>query len=114
MAAKKKKTHVPLAPDPFAPLPPAPIGIHPRVLKVVKDWANMAGEPNDDDLLQVLFTGSGRHIPFPDAASILITNLKAEFKRPPARHINFQGSDINPPGNIKSVADLTTAVIQSS
>jgi hypothetical protein len=82
-----------------------------RVVKVVCMWAHVSDPPADADQLQVIWADSHDAIQFqPDAANLLISSLKSEFGYPPALNIQLMATDFYPPGNIKTVADLETAV----
>lgn len=89
------------------------MSIHDRVVKVVSQWGRLSKLPKDTDQLQIIWANSGKAVPFqPDGVTQLIQVLNAEFKNPPPENITFVLADFAPPGTIKTVDDLATAVGQ--
>jgi hypothetical protein len=82
---------------------PSVLGVQDTVFQIVKTWAGLPGNPRGTDILQVLWAAKNPG-PFPDAAQDLATRMNNAF----GTHLS--GSDINPPGSIKSVNDLISAV----
>ncbi len=92
-----------------------PTGIQDRVVSVVKLWAQLPSDPDDNEQLELIWDNSpsGKSVPFPDATRRLVELLQDEFKNPPTRTIRVQSSDIAPPGRINTVDDLAKAVSQT-
>jgi hypothetical protein len=87
------------------------MSVHDRVVKVISIWGHLPTLPDDTDELQLIWANSHEAVPFqPDAVTQLILDLKAEFKDPPSEDITITPSDFAPPGNVKTVDDLATAV----
>jgi hypothetical protein len=80
------------------------IGVRDTVIRIVRDWASMGANPQGADILQQLWAANNPSGPFPDAAQDLANKINVPFGT------HLQGSDINPPGSIKSVDDLVSAV----
>jgi hypothetical protein len=81
-----------------------PLGVRDTVVKIVKSWANMPANPRGTDVLQALWAASNPPGPFPDAAQNLASQINDAFGT------HLLGTDINPPGSIKTVDDLVSAV----
>jgi hypothetical protein len=79
-------------------------GVQDRVVEIVKSWAKMQTNPQGTDPLQALWAASHPSGPFSDAAQDLATQINNAFGT------HLLGSDINPPGSIKTVNDLVDAV----
>lgn len=86
-----------------AALPPV-LGVQDTVVQIVKVWAGMQTNPHGVDILEVLWAASQPAGPFADAAQDLATRINKAFGT------HLLGSNINPPGSIKSVDDLVSAV----
>src|SRR5882724_1411817 len=82
----------------------AVIGVRDRVLSVVRTWAKMASDPNDNDELQTLWAFSKPGGSFHDGAQLLAGKLNDEFGT------HFQTSDFDPPSTIKTVDQLVNAI----
>src|ERR1700719_4712472 len=80
--------------------PATSLGVRDTVVKIVKDWAGMSTNPHGPDFLQALWAANNPPGPFPDAAQDLADKINSAFGT------HLQGSDINPPGSIKTVDDL--------
>lgn len=96
----------------FVPKPPS---VHDRVTNVVEAWANMATTPGDKEELEVIWDTAGHGLDFyPHGAQDLTIRLQNEFRDSKTPVLEF--TDIyaiqNPIGNIKTVAQLATAVAQ--
>jgi hypothetical protein len=94
----------PLAIGMRAAAEPTMAGVRDRVVQIVKSWAKMQTNPVGTDVLQVLWAASHPSGPFSDAAQDLATQINNAFGT------HLLGSDINPPGSIKTVDDLVSAV----
>jgi hypothetical protein len=79
------------------------LGVRDTVVQIVRTWAGMPKNPQGSDLLQALWDtySSG---PFPDAAQDLVTHINNAFGT------HLLAADINPPGSIKTVDDLVSAI----
>jgi hypothetical protein len=75
-------------------------------VETVKQWANLQTTPGPNDVLQALWTEGNPFSPWPEAAQDLASRTNSAFGA------DLQGSDINPPGSIKTVGDLVKAVTQ--
>jgi hypothetical protein len=82
------------------------MGIRDAVVGVVKEWANLQRTPGPDEALQALWAEGDPAGSLPDAAQDLANRIDNAFGT------DLQGSDINPPGSIKTVDDLVKAVTQ--
>ena len=80
------------------------LGVRDTVVQIVRSWANMPTNPRGTDILQALWAAGNPAGPFPDAAQDLASRINNAFGT------HLLGSDINPPGSIKTVDDLVSAV----
>jgi hypothetical protein len=92
-----------LAGDP-ARLALAITGVRDRVLSVLKIWAKLPTDPDDNDELQTLWDFSKPGGSFHDGAQILAGDLNKEFGT------HFRVSDFDPPSSIKTVDQLVNAI----
>jgi hypothetical protein len=79
-------------------------GVRDRVLSVLKSWAKLPRDPDDNDELQTLWAFSKPGGSFHDGAQILADDLNREFGT------HFQTSDFDPPSSIKTVDQLVNAI----
>ena len=79
------------------------MGVRDTVNQTVKTWAGMPADPLGTDVLHALWAASHSG-PWADAAQDLANRINHAFGT------DLQGTDINPPGAIKTVDDLVTAV----
>jgi len=87
--------------------------VHDNVTQIVKTWANTPALPDDDSILEVLWSKSGGHFEFyPYAAQDLAGKLISKFKDstvPVILYTDINGA-ANPQGKVKTVGQLAEAV----
>src|SRR5712692_6885670 len=81
-------------------------GVRDAVVGIVMQWANLQTTPGAAEVLQALWAHGNPLRPWQDGAQELASRINDAFGT------NLQGSDINPPGSIKTADDLVMAVTQ--
>jgi hypothetical protein len=79
------------------------MGVRDTVTQIVKGWAGMQSNPRGTDALHALWASNPLGS-WSNAADDLANQINQAFGT------DLQGKDFNPPGAIKTVDDLVTAV----
>jgi hypothetical protein len=90
--------------------------VHDDVTDVVQQWAQLPTLPDDDSILEVIWSKSGAHFEFfPYAAQDLSNKINIKFKNSKTPVITYMDINAvaNSGGKVKSVGDLATAVMQN-